>query len=103
MKRKSKGKKVLITVICLVLVAAIGAGTWFVAGNKGGEPVDVFPFMYVGMTEYWGDSQESYGPVTTDRVQTVFLTDTLTVTEIFVQPGDTVLYENDLPDHYQEA
>ena len=37
MKRKSRGKKILITVVCLVLVAAIGAGAWFVAGNKGGE------------------------------------------------------------------
>ena len=57
MKRKSKGKKLLITAICLVLVASIGVGIWFVSGNDRSEPVPVFPFMYVGMTEYWGDSQ----------------------------------------------
>ena len=88
MKRKSRGKKILITSLCLVLICAIGAGAWFVTANKGGEPVNVFPFMYVGMTEYWGDSQESYGPVTTDKIQTVFLSDTQTVTEILVQQGD---------------
>ena len=50
----------------------------------------MFPFNYVGMTEYWGDSQESYGPVSTDKIQTVYLSDTQTVTEILVSVGDTV-------------
>lgn len=90
MKRKSKGKKILITVICLVLVCALGAGVWFVTANRGGEPVAVFPFMYVGMTEYWGDSQESYGFVQTDGVQTVYLSDTQSVTEVFVEVGQEV-------------
>ena len=90
MKRKSKGKKLLITAICLVLVASIGVGIWFVSGNDRSEPVPVFPFMYVGMTEYWGDSQESYGFVQTDGVQTVYLSTTQTVTEIFVEIGQEV-------------
>ena len=90
MKRKSRGKKILITVICLVLVCAIGGGVWFVTNRQGGEPVNVFPFNYVGMTEYWGDSQESYGNVQTDGVQTVYLSGTQTVTEILVQQGDEV-------------
>ena len=90
MKRKSKGKKILITLVCLLLVASIGAGAWFVTAKKGGEPVAVFPFMYVGMTEYWGDSQESYGFVETDGVQTVYLSGTQSVTEIFVEMGQEV-------------
>ena len=90
MKAKKQRKKLLITVICLVLVAAIGAGIWYFTQNQTGEPVFVYEFNYLGMTEYWGDSQESYGPVTTDRIQTVFLTDTQSVTEILVSQGDTV-------------
>ena len=90
MKRKSRGKKILISVICLVLVAAIGVGIWLHAGSSGSEPVPVFPFNYVGMTEYWGDSQESYGFVQTDGVQTVYLSTTQTVTEILVQMGQEV-------------
>ena len=90
MKRKSKGKKLLITVICLVLICAIGGGAWFVTANRGSEPVNVFPFMYVGMTEYWGDSQESYGFVQTDGVQTVYLSGTQNVTEVFVEMGQEV-------------
>ena len=90
MKRKSKGKTVLITLICLAAAAGIGVGAWFLTQNRTKEPVKVYSFQYMGMTEYWGDSQESYGPVTTDRIQTVFLSDTQTITEVHVQQGDTV-------------
>ena len=89
MKRKSKLKKVLIASVALILVAAIIAGIWFYSRTSA-EPVKVFSFNYIGMTEYWGDSQESYGFVQTDRVQTVFLSSTQTVTEILVSPGDEV-------------
>ena len=80
----------MITTVCLVLVAATGLGIWYFAGRTGGDPVPVFPFNYLGMTEYWGDSQESYGYVQTDGVQTVYLSSTQTVTDIFVEPGQQV-------------
>lgn len=83
-----KNKRLLI-VTAVVLVIAIGVGIWRIAGS-GSKSVNVYSFDYIGMTEYWGDSRESYGPVTTDDIQTVYLSDTQTVTEILVQPGDTV-------------
>ena len=83
-------KKLLIIVAVVVVVAAIGGGVWYYMGHSSSEPVYVYPLDYIGMTEYWGDSQESYGPVTTDKIQTIFLTDTQTVTEILVSQGDTV-------------
>ena len=86
---KSKKKKILIAVIAVILTAAIAVGVWF-ALQGSAEPVNVFPFRYVGMTEYWGDVQESYGPVSTDRIQTVYITDTQIITEIAVAEGDTV-------------
>ena len=89
LKRNKMLKKILIAVISLVLVAAIGAGIWFYAESNA-EPVKVFAFYNMGMTEYWGDSQESYGYVQTDRIQTVFLSSTQTVTEILVSEGDEV-------------
>ena len=87
---KRKGKKLLITAVSLVLVAATAAGVWFWAGSANSEPVNVYPFSYLGMTEYWGDSQETYGFVRTDGVQTVYLSSTQTVTEFLVQEGDIV-------------
>ena len=90
MKRKSKGKKLLISLMCLVLAAAAGVGIWFFVGQDRGDPVPVFPFYYLGMTEYWGDSQESYGYVQTDGIQTVYVSDTQNVTDIFVEIGQQV-------------
>ena len=89
MKKQNK-KKIIITVTAVVLVVAIGLGVWFGVSRGRSEPVKVFAFNYVGMTEYWGDSQESYGPVSTDKIQTVFLSSTQTVTEMKVAQGDMV-------------
>ena len=89
MKLNKKTKRVLIAGTAGVLAAAIGVGTWL-GVRSGGDPVDVYSFVDVGMTEYWGDNQESYGPVHTDKIQTVMLSDTQTVTEILVKEGDEV-------------
>ena len=83
-------KKLVLGIVAGAAAAAMGCGFWYKAGHSSSEPVYVFPFQYIGMTEYWGDSRESYGPVTTDKIQTVFLSDTQTVTEILVQAGNTV-------------
>ncbi len=90
MKAKKTKKKILISVISLVLAAAIGAGIWFFTQRGPKEPVYVYPFNMLGMTEYWGDNQESYGPVSSDRIQTIFLSETQTVTEILVEQGQEV-------------
>ena len=87
---KHKTKKIIVIVLVATLVLGAGGGVWYWLGHRNTDPVFVFPFEYVGMTEYWGDSQESYGPVTTDKIQTIYLSDTQTVTEILVQQGDTV-------------
>lgn len=82
--------KILIPVVALVLIAAIVVGVLAVTDSSKGEPVGVYAFTNIGMTEYWADSQESYGPVTTDAIQTIYLSDTQTVTEIAVAVGDQV-------------
>ena len=86
----TKKKKILISVISIVLVLSLGLGIWYAVVQNSAEPVGVYPFQYLGMTEYWGDNQESYGPVTTDKIQTVYLSETQTVTEILVSEGDEV-------------
>lgn len=85
-----KRKKLVIILAAILLAVIIGCGIWYYVGHNSADPVYVYPFEYVGMTEYWGDTQESYGPVTTDKIQTVYLTETQTVTEILVKAGDTV-------------
>lgn len=83
-------KKWLVSGVAAVLAVATIWGILAVARRGGGDPVYVYDFSIIGMTEFWGDSKESYGPVTTDRIQTVMLTETQTVTEILVAQGDTV-------------
>ena len=87
---KNKGIKIFLIVLAVVILLGAGGGAWYYFSRKNAEPVYVFPFDYVGMTEYWGDSQESYGPVRTDKIQTIYISDTQTVTEILVKEGDTV-------------
>ena len=84
-----KNKKYLLIGVSLALVAAMVAGI-VLMGNRNQEPVGVYSFNMVGMDGYWGDSQESYGPVSTDKIQTVYLSDTQSVTEVLVSLGDTV-------------
>ena len=86
---KARKKKWLLAAMIPVLVGIVGVGIWL-ATRGGGEPVNVYSFQYIGMTEFWGDTQESYGPVTTDKIQTEFLSDTQTVTEVAVKDGDAV-------------
>ena len=88
MRKNKKSRWILISVAVVLVVAALGG--WYFLGHRNSEPVNAFPFMQLGMTEYWGDSQESYGPVTTSNIQTVYLSDTQTITEILVAPGDSV-------------
>ena len=61
---KNKTKKIILIVVAAVVLLGAGGGAWYYFSQQNAEPVYVFPFEYVGMTEYWGDSQESYGPVT---------------------------------------
>ena len=91
MAQKRTRKKILLWILIPVLLLAIGAGCWYYFSQQStGETVYVYPFHFMGMTEYWGDQQESYGPVSTDQIQTIFLSSTQTVTNLAVSQGDTV-------------
>ena len=91
-KISPKKKRILISSVSAVLVLAIGGGTWFGVAKANQKPVPVFDFSNydVAITEYWGDSVESRGPVSADNIQTVFLSDTQTVTKVLIKEGDQV-------------
>ena len=89
-RKARKARKILLAITAVILVAAAGAAVWWFTVGKPKEPVKVFPFNYLGMTEYWGDNQESYGPVSTDRIQTIYVSDTQTVTQVHVEQGAEV-------------
>lgn len=87
---KPKKRRIILIPVIIVLLLAMGIGGWYLVSRNNADPINAYPFYYLGMTEYWGDSRESYGPVTTDKIQTVYLSDTQTVTEVLVAVGDYV-------------
>ncbi len=60
---KLKQKKIFVSVISVVVAAALCAGIWFGISHSQKDPIAVVAFTEVGMTEYWGDNMESHGPV----------------------------------------
>jgi len=86
-----KNKKLWIILTAVILTAAIVAGIMFLP-KLNQEPVYVYGFMegIAGMTDYYEGSGESSGIITTDRVQTIYLSGTQTITEILVSEGQEV-------------
>ena len=77
-------KKLKKIIIAVAVIGAVGVGSligWTYLRKNNVQPVKVFSFDNVGMTQYWGDTKESYGPVSTDNIQTIYLSDTQTVSE----------------------
>ena len=84
-----KKHKIWIPVTAVVLaLAAIAA--MVVVPRLPKTEVAVYPVNMVGYTDYYGSVNESYGMVTTDKVQTLYVSSTQTVTEILVYPGQEV-------------
>ena len=76
--------------IAIVLVAAVAAAVFFLPAMMEEEPVAVYA---VDMISYIGQSTgaaESYGVVTADKVQSIFVSETQRVTRIYVYDGQEV-------------
>lgn len=85
-----KNKKWIWIIVAAAVVLAAGAGVYFMGQNK--EPVYVYGFMdgIAGMTDYYDYNSESTGMVTSQGVQSVYLSETQEVLEILVTEGQEV-------------
>lgn len=83
-------KKILIIVLCVVVAVGAVFGGLTALNATRRKPVDVYQVQDFAMTEYWGDTSESYGIVTTDNLQNVYLSETQKVVEVFVEEGQKV-------------
>lgn len=86
-----KTKKIVITVVSCVLVAVLlgSLGIYLVKNNR--DPVPVYQIEACGLnTMYMGDSSSTQGLVSTDQMQTVYLSSTQEVTSVKVQQGQRV-------------
>ena len=82
-------KKLWIASVALILAAAVGAGV-FAAVNQTAKAASVFPVSMLSYVSSGGTSGESTGTVTADRVQTVYVSDTQTVTRLYAYEGQKV-------------
>lgn len=84
-----KKGKVWIALIALLL-AGVTVGAAFLLPEMQKKPVAVYPVSMVSYTGSFGTVGESSGVVTSDKVQTVYISETQTITQIHVAPGDVV-------------
>ena len=86
-----KAKKVIAVVVALVVL--VGATVGGIYGYKSYQEqnlvAEVQPVSYINWG-YWGDSETSYGMVTNDSSQEIYLSNTRTVRQVFVEEGDFV-------------
>ena len=83
-------KRLLVTVLIIALIGGGIVGGLILFRNLQKEPVNVYAVSDFAMTEYWGDNSQTYGMVTTDKLQDVYISDTQQVSEIYVEVGQQV-------------
>ena len=75
--------------IAVGVVALVFAGLT-IFRNVSRKPVDVYPVMYLGQSDWDTYATTTYGVATSEGLQKVFLGEQQTVTEILVSPGQEV-------------
>ena len=90
---KNKKAKIAVRVLAVVLAAGVVVGAVFAVrtAQGGNSAVNVYQLSNMTYTsEDMGGGSEMSGTVSADQVQTVYVSDTQTVTEVFVQEGQQV-------------
>ena len=83
-------KRILIILLVLALLAGGTYGGLTVYRNMNKKPVNVYQVANFAQTNMWMDQSESSGSVRMDNMQKIYLSDTQTVTEVFVHEGQQV-------------
>ena len=79
-----KKRKLWIPSTAAVLAAAVIAGALLIPRLLPKKEAAVYSVAMVGYTDFYSGSSESYGLVTTDKVQPLYLSGTQTITELLV-------------------
>lgn len=86
----TKKKVIAIVVSCVVVLGGIVGAIWgYKTYQSNTRTVSVQPVAYLNWG-YWGDTQNSYGMVTNDSAQEIYLSDSMKIKQIYVKKGDKV-------------
>lgn len=83
-------KKVIITAVCVVGACGAVWGGLTIARNAQRGDVNVYAVNDFAMTDYWGDTSNTSGMVTTDKLQKIYISQSQTVKKVWVKEGDSV-------------
>ena len=86
---KSLKKTLLIVGIAAAVCAAVWGGLTLARNAQRGD-VKVFNVTSVAMTDYWGDTANTSGSVSTDKLQKIYLSQSQTVSQVYVKEGQNV-------------
>ena len=89
-RMSKKLKKGIIAVVCTVAVCGAVWGGLTIARNAQRGDVNVYAVGDFAMTDYWGDNSNTSGMVTTDKLQKIYISQSQTVTKVWVKEGDEV-------------
>ena len=89
-RMSKKLKKGIITAACVVGVCGAVWGGLTIARNAQRGDVNVYAVNECAMTDYWGDTSNTSGMVTTDKLQKIYISQSQTVKKVWVKEGDSV-------------
>ena len=85
-----KRKKIVVPICSLLIVGLVGGGIFAaVQVQNNNKTVEVVPVNTISTYDY-GSYSTSYGRVTSDVSQTIYLESNATIKEVYVQVGDSV-------------
>lgn len=89
-RMSKKLKRAIIAAACVVGVCGAVWGGLTIARNAQRGDVNVYAVNECAMTDYWGDNSNTSGMVTTDKLQKIYVSQSQTVTKVWVKEGDEV-------------
>lgn len=88
MNKKLK-KTIIIAAVAVAVCGAVWGGLTIARNAQRGD-VNVYAVSDFSMTNYWGDTSNTSGTVTTDNLQKIYLSSTQTVSKVYVTEGEQV-------------
>ena len=86
---KSLKKALLVVGIIAAVCAAVWGGLTLARNAQRGD-INVYAVSDFSMSDYWGDTGNTSGTVSTDKLQKLFISQNQTVKEIYVTEGQSV-------------
>ncbi len=83
-------KRWLLIAVGVAALCGVVWGGLKLAGNARRGSVNVYAVSDFAMTDYWGDTSQTSGMVSTDKMQKIFLSDTQKIRQVYVQEGQSV-------------